>query len=92
MVVGSIISIIFTYYCDENKRNKVKLSVWLREVSGAKTVPKNHANINKTGKSNENMRISAIESIGDIQKKRYSDIVRVVEQKVLAVLLQSLSN
>ena len=27
MVVGSIISIIFTYYCDENKRNKVKLSV-----------------------------------------------------------------
>ena len=68
MVVGSIISIIFTYYCDENKRNKVKLSVWLREVSGAKTVPKNHANINKTGKSNENMRISAIESIGDIQK------------------------
>lgn len=66
MVVGSIISIIFTYYCDENKRNKVKLSVWLREVSGAKTVPKNHANINKTGKSNENMRISAIESIGDI--------------------------
>lgn len=66
MVVGSIISIIFTYYCDENKRNKVKLSVWLREVSGAKTVPKNHANINKTGKSNENMRISAIESIGNI--------------------------
>lgn len=66
MVVGSIISIIFTYYCDENKRNKVKLSVWLREVSGAKTVPKNHANINKTGKFNENMRISAIESIGNI--------------------------
>lgn len=66
MVVGSIISIIFTYYCDENKRNKVKLSVWLGEVSGAKTVPKNHANINKTGKSNENMRISAIESIGNI--------------------------
>mgnify|MGYP004732698821 FL=1 len=66
MVVGSIISIIFTYYCDENKRNKVKLSVWLREVSGAKTVPKNYANINKTGKSNENMRISAIESIGNI--------------------------
>lgn len=29
MVVGSIISIIFTYYCDENKRNKVKLSVYL---------------------------------------------------------------
>ncbi len=27
MVVGSIISIIFTYYCDENKRNKVKLPV-----------------------------------------------------------------
>lgn len=36
MVVGSIISIIFIYYCDENKRNKAKLSVWLREVSGAK--------------------------------------------------------
>lgn len=28
MVVGSIISIIFTYYCDENKRNKVKLPVY----------------------------------------------------------------
>lgn len=68
MVVGSIISIIFIYYCDENKRNKAKLSVWLREVSGAKTVPKNHANINKTGKSNENMPISAIESIGNISK------------------------
>lgn len=27
MVVGSIISIIFTYYCDEKKRNKVKISV-----------------------------------------------------------------
>ena len=27
MVVGSIISIIFTDYCDENKRNKVKISV-----------------------------------------------------------------
>lgn len=27
MVVGSIISIIFIYYCDENKRNKAKLSV-----------------------------------------------------------------
>ncbi len=66
MVVGSIISIIFIYYFDENKRNKAKLTVWLREVSGAKTVPKNHANINKTGKSNENMRISAIESIGNI--------------------------
>ena len=25
--VGSIIGIIFTYYCDENKRNKVKISV-----------------------------------------------------------------
>lgn len=62
MVVGSIISIIFIYYCDENKRNKAKLPVWLREVSGAK----NHANINKTGKSNENMPISAIESIGNI--------------------------
>ena len=37
MVVGSIISIIFTYYCDENKRNKVKLPVF-----GAK------ANINNT--------------------------------------------
>ena len=38
------------------------------EISGAKTVPKNHANINKTGKSNENMPISAIESIGNISK------------------------
>ena len=27
MVVGSIISIIFIYYCDENKRNKAKLPV-----------------------------------------------------------------
>ena len=68
MVVGSIISIMFIYYCDENKRNKAKFPVWLREVSGAKTVPKNHANINKTGKSNENMPISAIESIGNISK------------------------
>ncbi len=46
----------------------LKIPVWLREVSGAKTVPKNHANINKTGKSNENMPISAIESIGNISK------------------------
>ncbi len=37
-------------------------------IPGAKTVPKNHANINKTGKSNENMPISAIESIGNISK------------------------
>ena len=27
MVVGSIIIIIFIYYCDENKRNKAKLPV-----------------------------------------------------------------
>ena len=27
MVVGSIISIIFIYYCDENKRNKAKIPV-----------------------------------------------------------------
>ena len=24
MVVGSIISIIFTYYCDENKRKEIR--------------------------------------------------------------------
>ena len=28
MVVGSIISIIFIYYCDENKRNKVKIPAY----------------------------------------------------------------
>ncbi len=31
MVIGSIISIIFIYYCDENKRNKAKLSVLQRD-------------------------------------------------------------
>ena len=31
MVVGSIISIMFIYYCDENKRNKAKLPVILRD-------------------------------------------------------------
>ena len=31
MVVGSIISITFIYYCDENKRNKAKLPVILRD-------------------------------------------------------------
>lgn len=66
MVVGNIISIIFPYYCHENKRNKVKLSVWLREVSGAKMVPTNHTNKNRLYRTNENMRISAIESIGNI--------------------------
>lgn len=66
MVVGSIISIIFIYYCDENKRNKVKLSVWLREAFGAQTVPTNHTNKNRLYRTNENMRISAIESIGNI--------------------------
>lgn len=40
----------------------------VEKVSGAKTVPENHANINKTGKSNENKPISAIESIGNISK------------------------
>lgn len=66
MVVGSIISIIFIYYCDENKRNKAKLSVWLREASGAKTVLTNHTNKNRLYRTNENMPISAIESIGNI--------------------------
>ena len=61
-----VLSALFSSIIVMKKRNKAKLSVWLREVSGAKTVPKNHANINKTGKSNENMRISAIESIGNI--------------------------
>ncbi len=68
MVVGSIISIIFTYYCDENKRNKVKLSVWLREVSGAKTLPINHANKNRPCKISETMQISAIKSIENMLK------------------------
>lgn len=66
MVVDSIISIIFIYYCDENKRNKAKLSVWLREASSAKTVPTNHTNKNRLYRTNENMPISAIESIGNI--------------------------
>ena len=52
----------------QKRKIVLQLSVWLREVSGAKTVPKKHANINKTGKSNENMPISAIESIGNISK------------------------
>ena len=40
MVVGSIISIIFTYYCDENKRNKVKISVFRTESFFSQTETK----------------------------------------------------
>ena len=47
---------------------KVKLSVWLRDVFGAKTVPRNHANKNKTAKTKENMQILAIKSIENISK------------------------
>ena len=36
--------------------------------SGAKTVPRNHANKNKTAKSKENMQILAIKSIENISK------------------------
>ncbi len=68
MAVGSIISIIFTYYCDENKRNKVKLLVWLSDTSGAKMVPRNHANRNRLYKTNENMQISVIKSKENISK------------------------
>lgn len=37
-------------------------------IPGAKTVPRNHANKNRPYKTNENMPISAIESIGNISK------------------------
>ena len=50
MVVGSIISIIFTYYCDENKRKEIRWKFqscreiesthefeFLHELIGAKT-------------------------------------------------------
>ncbi len=33
------------------------ISVWLRDASGAKTVPRNYANKNRTAKPNENMQI-----------------------------------
>lgn len=34
-----------------------------RNIPGAKTVPRDHANKNKTAKTNENMQFSAIKSI-----------------------------
>lgn len=37
-------------------------------LSGAKTVPRNHANKNKTAKTKENMQILAIKSIENISK------------------------
>lgn len=46
--------------------------------SGAKTVPRNHTNKNKTAKTKENMQVLAIKSIENISKKRYSYSVRVV--------------